>query len=76
MAQKCVKRCTRKDLSFSFVFDIILDCTDSNNGATDKRGYGCYHYSGYRLSDCGKHDDDDFFANEMCCNCKGSYINY
>ena len=68
--------CTRKDLSFEFVFDIILDCTDSNNGATDTRGYPCSGYHGNRVTNCGKYDDNDFFANEMCCNCKGSYISY
>ena len=61
-------------------------CTDSNNGAlsyydyfgcSDSDGASCgaiadynaYWYgSGYY---CGSYSDDDFTANDMCCDCGG-----
>ena len=54
-----------------FVFDIILDCTDSSNGATDISNNTCDYYFNQGLYECGRLDDDDFSANEMCCACKG-----
>lgn len=50
-------------------------CVDTNNGAKDFWGYTCtsggiMSYS--RLpSQCGKHDDNDFSAQTMCCACGG-----
>jgi len=38
--------------------------------ATDKEGDRCNSYKGMR-NECGKHDDEDFIANEMCCTCGG-----
>ena len=58
-----------------FVFDIILDCTDSSNGATDISNNTCDYYFNQGLYECGRLDDDDFSANEMCCACKGLFIN-
>jgi lysophospholipase L1-like esterase len=40
------------------------------NGASDKVGDRCDFYAG-DTDQCGEHDDEDFFANEMCCNCGG-----
>lgn len=40
------------------------------NGATDKDGDACSFYAG-KVEECGKYDDEDFIAKEMCCNCGG-----
>eukprot|EP00931_Biecheleriopsis_adriatica_P025270 TRINITY_DN15562_c0_g1_i1.p1 TRINITY_DN15562_c0_g1~~TRINITY_DN15562_c0_g1_i1.p1 ORF type:complete len:415 (-),score=72.51 TRINITY_DN15562_c0_g1_i1:426-1586(-) len=40
------------------------------NSGRDKDGDGCDFYQSY-TEECGKHDDDDFIANEMCCSCGG-----
>jgi len=40
------------------------------NGATDRDGDGCSFYADM-VDECGKHDDEDFIAMEMCCNCGG-----
>ena len=45
------------------------DCVDSDNGATDANGDTCLHYYGFSEM-CGLNDDDDFSANDMCCQCK------
>merc|ERR1712032_303567 len=39
-------------------------------GATDKDGDGCRFYASHS-DECGKHDVEDFIANEMCCSCGG-----
>ena len=45
-------------------------CIDADNGATDIYGDGCIYYNG-NPGDCGRDDDNDFFANAMCCACGG-----
>lgn len=39
-------------------------------GSTDNDGDGCGFYA-TASGQCGSHDDDDFFAGEMCCSCGG-----
>ena len=58
-------------LRLDYVFDIILDCIDSTNGATDISNNTCDYYYNLNVYECGRLDDDDFSANEMCCACKG-----
>jgi len=41
------------------------------NDASDKDGDRCGFYAGQMRHECGNHDDEDFIANEMCCNCGG-----
>jgi hypothetical protein len=38
--------------------------------ALDSEGDRCSSYKDYP-EQCGSHDDEDFIANEMCCNCGG-----
>ena len=53
-------------------FPILLEitCTDTNNGATDEYGDGCWYYIPYP-EDCGRYDDNDFVAASVCCACGG-----
>jgi len=44
-------------------------CDDSDNGATDSHGDGCWWYDSYPAY-CGHFDDNDFKASRMCCACK------
>ena len=44
-------------------------CKDADLGATDIGGDSCTYYSGE--SECGRWDDVDFSANDMCCDCGG-----
>jgi Amt family ammonium transporter len=47
-----------------------LECTDSNDGATDKNGNTCLSYNETMCeSAADDYDDDDFTAGEMCCAC-------
>jgi len=39
-------------------------------GSTDSDGDGCNYYA-TSTGECGNHDDEDFFATEMCCACGG-----
>ena len=59
-------------LPFSFICCSISagQCVDTDNGILDDEGKGCIGYNVYPFS-CGKHDDDDFVAREMCCVCGG-----
>lgn len=47
---------------------IYSDCEDTNNGALDTFHDGCEWYNEFPRS-CGRYDDEDFQANEMCCAC-------
>ena len=55
---------------------VEIDCTDTDNGATDSSGMPCTDYVAYVEGGaafiCGEYDDDDFFANTMCCACKNA----
>lgn len=49
-------------------------CADTNGNAIDKDGYDCDRYRVRTINDpkmCGKYDDQDFKAKEMCCICGG-----
>ena len=46
-----------------------IECSDTDNGATDNYGTGCSYYNS-NPNACGQYDDDDFFSNTMCCRCK------
>ena len=46
-----------------------IECSDTDNGATDNYGTGCSYYNS-NPNACGQYDDDDFFSNTMCCGCK------
>ena len=50
-------------------------CLDTNNGATDSYGAGCYAFYGIHVDECGTTDDNDFKAFEMCCACGGGKPN-
>ena len=65
------------------VSDIETVCENSNwlnNGnrnilgsaykTADSYGDGCDYYDS-NVYDCGRYDDDDFTANQMCCACGG-----
>ena len=47
-------------------------CADDNQGGQlrDSEGDACYEYFHYEQR-CGKRDDDDFTASEICCACGG-----
>jgi len=47
--------------------DVPYICVDSDNGKTDSAEGGCNTY--LEVSDCGKYDDEDFKAKELCCVC-------
>ena len=47
------------------------ECSHTDRTATDAGGDGCSWYSEDRTGYCGTYDDDDFFANSMCCECGG-----
>ena len=49
-----------------------MECQDNDNGKTDKFGFNCKKGYNKYPEDCGKYDDDDFFAKKMCCACKGT----
>ena len=53
---------------------IIMNCADTNNGATDTGWRGCDDYYTMRPSRCGCCDDEDFTSNEMCCACGGGSL--
>ena len=50
----------------------VSECKDTDNGATDKAGFGCVAYYGANVRFCGQYDDDDFTSNTMCCPCQTS----
>ena len=54
------------------VYQILLSdsCNDGDSNAKDTWGDGCDWYEKMPQA-CGKYDDADFFANAMCCVCKG-----
>jgi len=43
---------------------------DEKTNATDSNGSTCKDYYSYQPDKCGKYDDDDFIASELCCDCK------
>ena len=45
-------------------------CTNSDDGATDNYGDGCYDYA-ENLGWCGNYNNDVFTSDEMCCACGG-----
>jgi len=50
-------------------------CTSTANGARDSGNDRCRWYSrGQNWRECGDYDDEDFTANEMCCECGGGAI--
>merc|ERR1711879_120649 len=46
-------------------------CSNSDNGKTDRAGRGCTSYNAQGFIDCGRYDTSDFKAAEMCCICGG-----
>ncbi|CAK0866396.1 unnamed protein product [Prorocentrum cordatum] len=53
------------------LFGIVQgDCEDTDNGATDIRGWSCYSYTTYPYW-CHYYDHWDFQSGEMCCACGG-----
>ena len=49
----------------------LQSCADTDNGATDSYGYGCFLYD-YNPTYCGYYDDADFSSYDMCCACVSS----
>jgi hypothetical protein len=60
-----------------------VSCTDyteqkreeTGDGAVDNDGDGCSWYR-ENVQDCGKHDNKDFIAKEMCCSCGGGSTSF
>ena len=50
------------------------DCSNTDNGATDRDGKGCSYYTS-SPSVCTYADTSTFKANTMCCACGGGYNN-
>jgi len=48
-------------------------CVDTDYGATDSYGDGCYWYANSPW-DCGLYDDDDFSSMDMCCGCSEDFV--
>ena len=48
-------------------------CQNSDDGATDNGGTGCDYYENHPDPQdiCGKLDNTDFIASQMCCACRG-----
>ena len=48
------------------------NCTNTATGfIKDDDYYGCYRYTMNPDYNCGRYDDTDFKADEMCCACGG-----
>jgi len=56
-------------LALTFLVGVDADCVDDDQGRTDKYGGGCEYYDEHP-SRCGRDDDEDFVAKDMCCSCK------
>ena len=56
-------------MAWSIYTGPVPACDDTDNGATDSHGDGCWYYYDYPRT-CGDYDDDDFVASKMCCACK------
>lgn len=41
-----------------------------DDGVADSDGDNCTSWYNHYPEDCGKYDDADFFADQMCCGCK------
>ena len=61
------------NIMFDSIHIIEIECSDTNNGATDSYGDGCEYYVD-NDDECGNYDDNDFTANTMCCACRGKYL--
>ena len=51
------------------------DCSNTDNGAKGNYGVTCEWYDSFGYyaelrKYCGKHDNDNFKAKQMCCKCK------
>ena len=51
--------------------DCSAQCVDTDNGATDSDGDGCWYYTFDPAACGGSWDDDDFWSGLMCCACGG-----
>ena len=49
-------------------------CVNTDQGATNTMGFGCEYYEGLGYLYCGVHDNGDFTASEMCCDCGGGTV--
>ena len=65
-----------KSITYSWILAVYDSCLNTDNGAQDDydtlydyRNLTCMDY--FDIDDCGKHDNDDFKAKEMCCICGG-----
>ena len=56
-------------MAWSIHIGPVKACDDTDNGATDLHGDGCWYYNNYPRR-CGEYDDDDFVASKICCACK------
>ena len=60
----------------------FLQCTDTDNGASNSYGYNCEdyangnaEYAGTAYGNCEDYyDDHDFISEEVCCHCGGGLI--
>jgi len=52
---------------------VASGCVDSDKGLTDNGGDTCEWYN-KNVDKCGRFDDEDFTANNMCCGCGGGMI--
>ena len=57
------------------IYNILFGCYDLDKQKTDRNGNGCKYYT-MKPSECGKYDDADFNAKQLCCGCKTGIILY
>ena len=60
--------------NYLFLVHFKGGCLDSDNGKTDIYSRGCKSLYNEYPGSCGSDDDDDFFANSMCCACIGKFF--
>ena len=53
----------------------VRHCVSTAGFALDRDGLGCndWYHDPYFANTCGWFDDDNFFANTMCCGCGGGH---
>ena len=55
---------------FLLIKEVNESCQNMDNGAKDEIGDNCKSWYDRHPEDCGKYDDVDFKAKNMCCACK------
>ena len=67
-----------KSITYSWILAVYDSCLNTDNGVQDNNDYDyedygkngtCLDY--YDINDCGRYDNENFKAKEMCCVCGG-----